>query len=93
MVFLRPIWPLAAFSSPSSVGPARSVSSAFVSATQIQERFRRHCEAEGKPDHESPPLFGPDYNGPPLGIAERISAYRERQIQLEKAAAAQKQEK
>jgi hypothetical protein len=62
-------------------------------AEQIQERFRRHCEAEGKPYHESPPLFGPDYNGPPLGIAERISAYRERQIQLEQAAAAQKQEK
>jgi hypothetical protein len=60
---------------------------------RIQERYRRHCETEGKPYHESPPLFGPDYNGPRLGIAETISAYCERQIQLEKAAAAQKQEK
>jgi hypothetical protein len=59
---------------------------------QIQERYRRHCETEGKPYHESPPLFGPDYHGPPLGIAEKISAYRERQIQLETAEAAQKQE-
>jgi hypothetical protein len=60
---------------------------------QIQERLRRHCEAEGKPYHESPPLFPPDYNGPPLGIAETISAYRERQIQLEQAATARKQKK
>jgi hypothetical protein len=60
---------------------------------QIQQRYRRHCETEGKPYHESPPLFGPDYNGPRLGIAERISAYRERQIQLEQAAVAQKQKK
>jgi hypothetical protein len=60
---------------------------------QIQERLRRHCEAEGKPYHELPPLFPPDYNGPPLGIAETISAYRERDLQLEKAAAVQKQEK
>jgi hypothetical protein len=57
---------------------------------QIQERLRRHYEAEGKPYQESPPLFPPDYNGPPLGIAETISAYRERQIQLEQAAPAQK---
>jgi hypothetical protein len=57
---------------------------------QIQERLRRHCEAEGKPYHESPPLFPLDYNGPRLGIAETISAYRERQIQLEQAAQAQK---
>jgi hypothetical protein len=42
---------------------------------QIQERFRRHCEAEGKPYHESLPLLPPDYNGPRLGIAETILAY------------------
>jgi hypothetical protein len=57
---------------------------------QIQERLRRHYEAEGKPYQESPPLFPPDYNGPRLGIAETISAYRERQIQLEQAAQVQK---
>jgi hypothetical protein len=59
---------------------------------QIRERLRRHCEAEGKPYHEPPPLFPPDYNGPPLGIAERILAYRERQIQLEQAAKSQRTE-
>jgi hypothetical protein len=59
---------------------------------QIRERLRRHCEAEGIPYHESPPLFPPNYNGPPLGIAERISAYRERQIKLEQAAQEQKTE-
>jgi hypothetical protein len=62
-------------------------------AEQIQERLRRHREAEGKPYHELPPLFGPDYNGPRLSLAERILAYRERDPQLEKAAAAQKQTK
>jgi hypothetical protein len=61
-------------------------------AEQIQERLRRHCEAEGK-YHELPPLFGPDYNGPQLSLAEKILAYRDRELELKKAAAAQKQMK
>ena len=54
-------------------------------AEMLRERRRRYLEGTGLPLQELPRLLPPDYNGPPLRIAETLRLARERRVAMMEA--------